>query len=105
MNTAAATDGGAQVDPGDIPRRSASVQHRKVGDDTLLMHRILKQYHVLNGVAGRIWELCDGTETADGIAAAIAGEYKADAETVRRDVRESLSGMAALQLIELGEAP
>ena len=68
------------------PRRSGDTQARRVGDDTLIIHLQLKQYHILNSIAGRIWELSDGSRSVDDIVAAIAAEFDADPSIVREDV-------------------
>ncbi len=87
------------------PRHAASVHARKVGGDTLVLHTLLKQYHVLNHVAGRIWDLADGTLAADEIAAALASEFRADEATVYEDVVDTLEALAALRIIEMRPAP
>lgn len=87
------------------PRRSDSVQARRVGADTLVLHLLLKQYHVLNHVAGRIWELADGNRSDDEIAAALAEEFAIDGALARTDVASTLEALIALRVIELGPAP
>lgn len=86
------------------PRRCEHVQARKVGRDTLIVHLLLKQYHVLNHIAGRIWDLADGERSVDHIAAAIAGEFDADRATVGADVSSTLKTLADLKLIEIRAA-
>lgn len=88
-----------------IPVRTEAVQARKVGRDTLLMHTILKQYHVLNDVAGRIWELADGTKSLDSIAVILAGEYAESVEMIREDVLSTVAGLESLQVIDLRREP
>ncbi|HXZ00013.1 MAG TPA: PqqD family protein [Stellaceae bacterium] len=87
------------------PCRSDSVQARRVGADTLVLHMLLKQYHVLNHVAGRIWELADGSRSDDEIAAALAEEFAIDGASARQDVASTLEALAALRVIELRPAP
>jgi hypothetical protein len=79
--------------------RNDAVVYRAVGSEILLVHRLLKQYHVLNSVAGRIWTLADGEHSLDQIADVVAEEYQADIERVRHDVVETVEGLAALQLV------
>jgi pyrroloquinoline quinone biosynthesis protein D len=87
------------------PHRSEHVQARKVGRDTLIVHLLLKQYHVLNHVAGRIWDLADGERSADDIAEEIAAEFKIDRATVGEDVTSTLRTLSELRLIEIRQAP
>jgi Coenzyme PQQ synthesis protein D (PqqD) len=90
-------------DPGtDIPLRPARspvVRSRDIAGERLLMHRELKQYHILNGTAGRIWDLADGTRTVGEISSAIAAEFNADPDRVDKDVRDTVDGMMALRLL------
>ncbi|HSK77657.1 MAG TPA: PqqD family protein [Thermoanaerobaculia bacterium] len=89
------------------PARRANVQWRQVGGDVLIMHALLKQYHILNSVAARIWELSDGSRTSGEIATLIAEEHSHDRAEVHRDVVETLEGLEALQLLDFkapGEA-
>lgn len=88
-----------EMDESTRPRRNPDAQFRNVGDETLVLHTLLKQYHVLNSVAARIWQLADGERTVAQIADAVAEEYRHDRDEVRRDVMETLEGLAELQLI------
>jgi hypothetical protein len=83
------------------PRRSERVQARKVGRDTLVVHLLLKQYHVLNHTAGRIWDLADGERSGADIADEIAAELKIDRTTVEDDVMSTLQTLIDLRLIEI----
>jgi pyrroloquinoline quinone biosynthesis protein D len=86
------------------PRRSQQVQARKVGRDTLIVHLPLKQYHVLNHIAGRIWDLADGARSAEDIATAIAGEFVVDRVTADADVLDTLQTLLDLRLVEVEAA-
>jgi pyrroloquinoline quinone biosynthesis protein D len=90
----------AQARASTCPQRSEHVQARKVGRDTLIVHLLLKQYHVLNHIAGRIWDLADGKRSADQIAAEIAAEFGIDRATVSDDVASTLQTLSELRLIE-----
>jgi hypothetical protein len=83
--------------------RSADVTFRRVGGDYLLVNGVLKQYHILNSVAGRIWDLLTGEHTVQEIAQTIASEYGEDADRVRQDVIETLDGLQSLQLVTIDE--
>ena len=44
------------------------------------------QYYALDEVSGRIWELCDGTNSVEAVVAVLCQDYDAPAETVTADV-------------------
>ena len=86
------------------PRRTEHAQARRVGRDTLIIHLLLKQYHILNNIAGRIWELADGSRSTSDIVSVIAGEFDMDDGVVREDVIATIESLSALRLIEPGAA-
>lgn len=57
----------------------------------------------LNGVAARIWQLCDGERTLDEIVAALAAEFDAEEATIREDARRFVDELANARLISLIE--
>jgi len=91
-----------KLDQRSHPQRNPDAQYRNVGEEVLVLHAVLKQYHVLNSVAARIWQLSDGELTVEQISATIADEYRHDREAVLGDVLETLQGLAALRLITVG---
>jgi hypothetical protein len=84
---------------GDFPCRSEVTEWRQVGQDTLVLHLTLKQYHILNHVAGRIWALCDGTRSKRDIAEDLARTFRTEAEAVLRDVDDTLQGFGAMGIL------
>jgi Coenzyme PQQ synthesis protein D (PqqD) len=86
------------------PVRRSDVQWRTVGGEVLILQAVLKQYHVLNEVAARIWELADGRHTQGEIADVVSEEYSHDRDAVYEDVVETIRGLEALQLIEVTTA-
>ena len=90
----------SQISVDACPVRSVHVQARKVGRDTLVVHLLLKQYHVLNHIAGRIWDLADGVRSSDDIATEIAAEFNVDRSVVDADVASTLQALTDLRLIE-----
>jgi len=93
-----------EAENGIRPMRRPDVQWRTVGGEVLILHGMLKQYHVLNEVAARIWELADGQKTTGEIADTVAEEYSHDRDEVYRDVVETVEGLQALQLLDLTPA-
>lgn len=82
-----------------LPRRSDVTEWRMVGQDTLVLHLTLKQYHILNHVAGRIWGLCDGTRSKRDIAEDLAQAFRADADAVLADVDDTLHSFEAMGIL------
>lgn len=57
------------------------------------------QYYALDEVSGRIWDLCDGTNSVAAVVEAVCRDYDAPAETVEADVVAFLDEMAAEKLL------
>jgi pyrroloquinoline quinone biosynthesis protein D len=60
-------------------------------------------YYHLNGVASRIWELCDGTREAREIADAICCEYDVDRDRALDDAARILRTFTEQGLIMVGK--
>jgi PqqD family protein of HPr-rel-A system len=84
------------------PTQCAGLEIRKAGNEVLVHDPAGGQVHVLNEVAGRILELCDGTRPQAQISAAIVAETNADAAIVEPDVAAILERFRALGLLEGG---
>jgi len=82
------------------PTRSGDLEIRKAGNEVLVHHPAGGQVHVLNEVAGRILELCDGAHSEPQIVAAIVAETNANAAIVEPDVAAILERFRALGLVE-----
>jgi formylglycine-generating enzyme required for sulfatase activity len=81
------------------PRRRERVLVTRVGDEVALFDVDAGSYYGLNDVGGRVWELCDGTQTPDDLAAVIGDEYDVSLDVAAADVRELLSDLASENLI------
>lgn len=57
------------------------------------------QYFALDEVSGRIWELCDGTNSVAAVVDAVCRDYDAPAETVEADVVAFLGEMVEEKLL------
>lgn len=75
-------------------QRADAVLAQKVGDATMLVVPLRQETHVLNEVAARVWELCEGRSIRE-ISAIIAREYDAPIERILDDVRDLTAGMLA----------
>ena len=89
-------------------RRSDDVVERKVRDSLILVPlgteaARIDSLYTLNEMGGLIWSEAAKGAAEDEIVVAIAGEYEADAETIRRDCRrllDELVGVGALLVVE-----
>jgi pyrroloquinoline quinone biosynthesis protein D len=84
----------------DRPRRRADVVLQDVGGEAILIDPHTDEAHVLNGSAARLWQLCDGERTIEGLAAEFGAIYDLTAADVIEDVREVVAELAKLKLIE-----
>lgn len=74
-------------------REEAVLRAMEEGDETasergtvILIHS--GTMHQLNLVGARIWELCDGTRTVEGVIGALAAEFEVAPEILAEDVHE-----------------
>jgi hypothetical protein len=87
------------------PLRAEGVLSQVANDTLVLLNAETGQYYTLELVGARIWELCDGTRTANDIVVAISREYEADETIVRGDTAELLSELSAVGLIAPADEP
>jgi coenzyme PQQ biosynthesis protein PqqD len=85
--------------PSVAPRRHDDVLVQAAGDETVLLALRNGTYFSLNEVAGRVWELCDGSRSVADIVAVITDEYAATPEDIERDVVELLDDLLAEDLV------
>ena len=79
--------------------RPAEVLVRDLGDELVLLNTKSEQYHSLNDVGRRCYELlCDGRDL-DAAADEIAGEYGVEAAMVAGDLAELLPELLAAGLL------
>jgi len=81
------------------PKRMDQVIAQKASNDWLLFNMNDGNYYSLNDVAGRIWQLCDGTRTVSQLVTAVAAEYDASTEILEKDIVELLEGLQNGKLI------
>lgn len=74
-------------------REEAVLRALEEGDETasergttILIHA--GTMHQLNLVGSKIWQLCDGSRTLEGVIDALAGEFEVDRDELAEDVRE-----------------
>jgi hypothetical protein len=72
---------------------------QSVTDQQVLLDLDGGQYYALDEVSGRIWSLCDGTNSVAAVVDAVCRDYDAPAETVEADVVAFLGEMVAEKLL------
>jgi coenzyme PQQ biosynthesis protein PqqD len=73
------------------PRHAPRMATQQVAGKWVVLDIKSGQYYALDGVAGRIWQLCDGTRNVGEIAAALSDEYDTQGEPVEDDVAAFVS--------------
>jgi hypothetical protein len=87
------------IDRESCPKRMEQVIAQKAANDLLLFNMGDGNYYSLNGIGGRIWELCDGNHSVSQLVVAIAAEYDASAVVLDKDIVDLLEGLQNGKLI------
>jgi hypothetical protein len=82
-------------------RVAADVLHRKVGDDTVLIHLERGDYFSLDEVGGRALELLAERASLAAVHGKLVGEYAVDPEQPERDLEELFGELLDAGLIEV----
>ena len=87
-----------------VYKRADDVICRQVGHESILVpisNNVgnLDYIFTLSPVAGRIWELLDGSRTVDQIVATICDEYDVTPEQAAADMAELVSNLAEVSLV------
>jgi hypothetical protein len=83
--------------------RNDDIIWRKIEDKVVLIGKEGTEIHTLNKTASYVWELCDGANNPDEIAAKLGERFDVTQEEVYADVREIISKMEQMGLIERRE--
>lgn len=86
-----------------IPVRLTKYWDRVSLDSCIIVHSKTQQIFNLNLTALRIWRLCDGLNTVDGIIKLIVEEFEVDETEARKDVCELLATLRQNGLIRWRE--
>lgn len=79
--------------------RPPEVLVRDLGDELVLLNTKTEQYHSLNDVGRRCYELLSEGNDLDGTVTTIAGEYDAALDTIRADVSALVPGLVEAGLL------
>lgn len=75
------------------------VMVQAVDDDLIIFDPQSEEYYTLNRTAREVWELADGTRTADNITRVLAERYAAEAAAIAPDVDAIIANLTAAKLI------
>jgi pyrroloquinoline quinone biosynthesis protein D len=81
------------------PRRNEAVLSQHASGETVLLNVGDGQYYALEGVGGRVWELCDGSRPLAEVARIIAAEFDARVAEIEADVLELMSDLQDAKLV------
>ena len=82
-----------------LPTRQPNLLWRTVDDEVVILNRQTDQVHRLNVTASFIWDLCDGANTPDQIAARLAEGFDRTVEQVMDDVVKTIAQLRELGLL------
>ncbi|MEI6393779.1 MAG: PqqD family protein [Verrucomicrobiota bacterium] len=80
-------------------QRRQNILKQEAAGTVVLLNMDDGRYFALDGVGGRVWDLCDGSRTLSEIAAILAEEYEAPAETIERDLAELINDLTNEELV------
>ena len=80
-------------------QRRQNILKQEAAGTVVLLNMDDGRYFALDGVGGRVWDLCDGSRTLSEIAAILAEEYEAPAETIERDLAELMNDLTNEELV------
>ena len=82
------------------PKQSPNVVTGSFNGDLILFHQLSKQYYMLNGVAARIWQFCNGSNPVSEIVGLIGKDFDSPPEQIAADVTQTVEGFNELGLVE-----
>ena len=87
----------------ELPGRLQPCKHvlaTVAGDQTVLLDVEAGEYYTLNRVGGRIWTLLGDRLPVAAIVEQIAAEFDAPVERIDADVREHITNVLSMSLVE-----
>jgi len=80
--------------------RTLKASWQEIDEETVLLVAAEEKLLGLNAVAGRIWQLADGTRSVEAIARALDTEFEAAGSDLRQDTLGFVNRLVALGLME-----
>jgi hypothetical protein len=82
------------------PRKADHLYTHRLGRELIVLDTEANVAHTLNETASLLWSLCDGTRTADDLAAVMLARYRVEDVTARTDVERVLRQLRSLHLLQ-----
>lgn len=82
------------------PRRRSRVLNQQSSESMVLLDLDGGEYFALEGIGGRVWELCDGTRSLADVAATLAEEYDAPLQVIQDDVLGLVADLVDEKLLQ-----
>ena len=87
---------------GQFPRRVGRVVQHEIDGEIVLYDPKRNRVHTLNPTAAVIWQLCDGSRTADQLAEDMAILYTMDLSVIKGDLSQMLRELEESHLLRHG---
>ncbi len=82
------------------PIRKSNLVFNKLKEEMIILDfSSEKQFHQLNEVGARIWELCDGSKSFKEIENTICNEFDIDPSEASQDIKVFIDELQNLQLL------
>ena len=95
-------ESGTAKHTGDSPRRVGRVVQHEIDGEIVLYDPKRNRVHTLNPTAAVVWQLCDGSRTADQLAEDMAILYDMDPSVIKRDLSQVLGEFEKSHLLRHG---
>ena len=82
-----------------LPRQATEVVAQQAAGQWVLLNLKTGEYFALDEVAGRIWQLCDGTRSVQQIAEVLSEEFDTGGQAVEEDVLAFVSDLSSEALL------
>jgi hypothetical protein len=81
------------------PRQAAKIVAQQAAGKWVLLDVKTGEYYALDSVAGRVWQLCDGTRSVRQIAEVVGDEYDGAGQAIEDDVAALVSELVGESLL------
>ena len=81
-------------------RRIAALPFQTLADETLVVNPRMREVHLLNETAARVWELLEAPRTTADLLGALRAEFDGPAEDIGRDLELLITDLTQKGLVE-----
>ena len=83
-----------------LPSPRPGLATKVVAEEVVILDRASGTVHRLNATASVIWNLCDGKNSLDDIAAGLAAAFRRSPNEVLADVQQTIADLKKLNLLD-----